>query len=96
MQCFYNYFTSIAEQLVQQLPTITGNNFRILTPYNFNTCIFYPITVPEVRNVILSFKNKKVHKNEIKPAILCEVVDNISPILTDIFNLSYSSCNSHF
>lgn len=88
---FNCHFSSIAQRLVNELPLI-NDIFTIHSPRNSNVCNFDEITVTEVKEVILSFKNKNVNKNEIKPFLLCEIANYISPVLCKIFNDCVNSC----
>ena len=84
---FNDYFSSIALTLSDNIPVLT-DSFNLPTPYILNEIQLSQITVAEVRDVILSFKRKNCHKNEIPYSILVDVLDFISVPLCNIFNSS--------
>ena len=43
--------------------------------------------------IILSFKNKTCHRDEIKPFLLCAILDKLCPVLRKIFNISSYNAN---
>lgn len=88
---FNNYFTSIATDLVNNLPNV-NNPFEIYTPVVLSSFTFEDVTSGEVRRTILSFESKRFCKNEIQPKFLIDIVDVVSPILCDIFNMSFDKC----
>lgn len=89
---FNAYFSSVSQKLIEELPRTNNDVLSIFSPYNDNTCDFYEVTAQEVENVILSFKSKKCHKNEIQPYILCKVMRYICPVLKEIFDVSFKKC----
>lgn len=82
---FNSHFTSIASKLVNDL--LPSNiPFQIFAPYIDNSCELTEVTPSEVKDIIVSFKNKRFYKNEIQPKLLISVVDNICTVLCNIFN----------
>ena len=66
---FNNYYTSIASDLISNLPS-SNNDFKsyLNTPI-MNTIFLHPTTTHETINVISSLKNKKAHHSEIPVTI---------------------------
>ena len=84
---FVNYFTSIAENLTNQLPEPSTNPKDYLTNRNPNTFAYFPTTVKEVSDVINDLKDNGVGVHTISNSILKYVSNELSPILAQIIDI---------
>lgn len=82
---FNSHLTSIASKLVSELPP-TDDVITVHSPRVCNTCVPLEVTESEVGDVVLSYKSKRFHTNEIQPFLLCKVLDVICPVLCRLFN----------
>ena len=90
-ESFRKYFSAVAPNLDRNIPTPTSSSFidylgpRPGCTFTVNTC--HP---PEVRKTILSFQNKGCPINEVPVFIYKSIVEPLSLIFSNFFNLSVS------
>ena len=84
---FVNYFTSIAENLTNQLPEPSTNPKDYLTNRNPNTFAYFPTTKKEVSDVINDLKDNGVGVHTISNSILKCISNELSPILAQIIDI---------
>ena len=89
---FNKYFTNIAENIKQKIPPTRKNFLQYLDRSNPNSFFFTPVDSTEIATII---KKLDPHKStcpfSIPNKILHLLIDDISQILADIFNLSLST-----
>ena len=83
---FVNYFTSIATNLTNQLPSSNIDPLQFLRNRNPNSFVFFPTNNDEIKNVINDLKDNGIGLNKISNSVLKYSIDAISPILTRIIN----------
>ena len=84
--CFNDYFSGIADNLTRHLPQTINYDFLNHINPTVNTCFLYPTDDVEVSNLILSLPNKGNSLSDIKPKILCRIIDKLVPILVYLYN----------
>ena len=84
---FVDYFTSIAENLTNQLPNSNSNPEDFLTNRISNTFVYLPTTEKEVSDVINDLKDNGTGIHKISNSVLKYVNNELSPILTKIINI---------
>ena len=81
---FNTYFTSIASNLVNELPAADLPSLN--TPPVPESCVFETITSHEVIAVVKAFANKGCHQDEIPQHIFILIIAHIAHILAALFN----------
>ena len=84
---FVDYFTSIAENLTNQMPNSNSNPKDYLTNRNPNTFVYSPTTDKNVSDVINDLKDNGVGIYKISNSVLKYVSNELSPILAQIINI---------
>ena len=84
---FVDYFTSIAENLTNQMPNSNSNPEDYLTNRNPNTFVYSPTTDKNVSDVINDLKDNGVGIYKISNSVLKYVSNELSPILAQIINI---------
>ena len=83
---FVDYFTNIATNLTNQLPSSPTNPLQFLRNRSMNSFVFLPSDSPEVENIINDLKNNGTGLKKISNSVLQDNKSTISPILSDIIN----------
>ena len=81
---FVNYFTNIATNLTDQLPSSDIDPLQFIRNRNPNSFVFFPANNGEIKNVINDLKDNGIGLNKISNSVLKYSIDAISPILTRI------------
>ena len=90
---FNQYFTSVPISLLNAIPSV-DIPFHIYSPRVSNDFNFTVVSTDDVREGILSFRNKKFYEHEIQISLLLSVVDTISSVFSDIIKKAapFSTC----
>ena len=89
---FNKYFTNIAENIKQKIPPTRKNFLQYLDRSNPNSFFFTPVDSSEIATIIKKLgPHKSTGPFSIPNKILHLLIDDISQILADIFNLSLST-----
>lgn len=87
---FNEYFSSIATNLTNNLGAVDESVFDGL-PACYSSCFMSSTNSNEIKSILMSFKNKRYHRDEIQPFILLSIFDHIGEALCHVFNLSLST-----
>lgn len=82
---FNEHFCSVASNLVRNLPPV---DIVINIPECNNSCNLTQTNFKEIYDILISFRNKRYHINEIQPSILDGIFNSVGHVLVYIFNLS--------
>ena len=85
---FCKYFLSVAEEANKDIPSSVKGPLNYLDDRNVNYFFALPGTPAEVRDIIMSFPNKKCKTDSIPTLVYNLVADHLSFIICDIFNRS--------
>ena len=89
-EMFNQYFCQIAKNLDSELPQNNLDPIGFITSHCPSSMFLTPVSVDECSNLIKNLKNTKQDKNHITSYLIKENCSLISPILTDIINVSFS------
>ena len=84
---FCNYFTSIAEKLVSEIPVGQCNPVSFLRNRNTNSFFVSPITTNEIGNAISDLKDNGCGLYKLSTKVLNATKSTLCKILEYIFNL---------
>ena len=88
---FNDYFTNIANNLIQTIENNnTNNNFLNHEDRLQSSCFLYPTNIVEVSEMVMSLPDKGNPMFCIPPRILCLIREKILPILTYLINFCFS------
>ena len=90
LNCFNEYFSSIADTLAKNIPSSSSNPIEYTNRLQ-NTFGFLLTDCNEVKNVIISFKSEKSLLNGNPIHAFKYIVDIINPVLASLFNESVSN-----
>jgi hypothetical protein len=82
---FNDFFTSVASDLVSNL-SISDTPFVMPVEPPLASCFFYPINLAEITELVREVKSKRVHKDEIQPFLLHQILPYIAPFILQMFN----------
>ena len=84
---FINYFSTIAQALVSEIPTVDVSAETYLNNSKYSSFFMSPIVSPEVETAINSLKNNGSGLYKVSSLVLKDVKSTISKTLSTIFNL---------
>ena len=84
---FINYFSSIAQALVSEIPTVDVSAETYLNNSKYSSFFMSPIVSQEVTKAIINLKNNGSGLYKISCLVLQDVNSTISSTLSTIFNL---------
>ena len=87
---FCNYFTSIAEQLVGDIPMGQANPVSFLQNRNHSSFFLSPVTIIEISNAISDLKDNGCGLYKLSTKLLIAIKPTLCKILEYIFNLCIS------
>ena len=87
---FNDYFTGIAQNLLNNIQMPLNNAFLNYFDPVLNSCFLYPTNNIEVFNILMSLSNKGNPIYSIKPSLLKLLNDKLIPILTYLYNFCIS------
>ena len=85
---FCKYFSSVAEEIDKDIPPSVIDPLNYLGDRNVNSFFTLPANPAEVRDIIMSFPNKKCKTDSIPTVVYKLVADHLSFIICDICNRS--------
>ena len=84
---FINYFSSIAQALVSEIPTVDVSAGTYLNNSKYSSFFMSPIVSQEVEKAIINLKNNGSGLYKVSSLVLKDVKSTISSTLSTIFNL---------
>ena len=87
---FCNYFTTIADEIVSQIPISDVNPESFLKDRELNSFFMIPITNDETEKSIMELKDNGCGLFKFSTKVLIAIRDILAPILSHIFNLCIS------